>query len=123
MATPNEFLVGLVESDNVLVVGATDTVSSSINTFGTTALALFFPSNFTNCDITFEVSNDNANFYTLAVGNTGLPLAYIANADTAINLAITLLAYRFFRIVCSVAQATESRVIVSAAPIVNREFN
>lgn len=103
----------------VMTITAGGTTSTVLNCGGTTPTGLFFPTNWTPCDITFmvgrtpagmvPVGNFDASALTLSIPANGLYLPMLPSMFNGINL---------LQIVCSGAtQASTVQIDVALSPI------
>jgi hypothetical protein len=119
MATLQNYLEKLVNGgERSLSFSAAGTVSTALDVIGSTVFGFYFPPTFTGSNITFEVSVDGENFYTLKDGYSGNAIQITAVAgDYSRVLPADFVGFSILRLVCASAQADANDVIVACGPL------
>ena len=122
MATANSYIQGIFTEP--FVFPASSTVSNVVSTSGGTLSELCFSTAFTSATISFIVSPDGVNFYTLTDGSTGLAFSLIAAPATAVPASLLFTnGFRYYQLVSSVTQTNKNIVQGQFIPLVNKEWN
>lgn len=121
MANKSQFNVNIVNETDIENTGVTivsgQTVSSTLSCGGTAPMGIFFPQNWTACNVGLIVSKDGVNFYTAANFDGTV---FSAASDTAQFLPLLPSIFNsvlYIKISCSVAQASNVEVDFALAPI------
>lgn len=129
MALAKEFRVGIVEGENLISLAAGASFSSIIETAGTTLCGLYFPTEWTQSEVRFQVSPGNVppnyqTWFDLIDGNTGLDVSITPLNNQYVDLSVlNFVGVRFIRLFCLTPQTQNVILISSSVPIVQRDFN
>lgn len=121
MATKQQYAVAIVNDETPgqaqVTIAAAGTTSTALQCFGTAPVGIFFPANWTACNIGILVSKNGVDYYTLTdfagvvfVAATN-PAQFLPLLPSITNSILNI------KIVASVAQVTESIVDFALAPI------
>lgn len=99
---------GPAEGTATVTVTAGQTVSAEVDTAGMRNLGLIVPSTFDGTTITFQVSNVAGGTFVALYDMTNTQVSMTIAVSRAYDLPGELLPWRFLKIVCGTAQATEN---------------
>lgn len=129
MPQAKDYLCGIVNGQNIITIGAGESVSTPFDSFGATVCGLYFPSNFTPCTIVFDAhpgAYDPAFFdwSRMINGQTNLAVSIVAGDTQYIDLSLfSFVGVNKIRLVCLATQVNDVQIIVSGVPLVQKDFN
>lgn len=114
----NQFANTLIQNNNTCIINEGSTESNVFQCAPVQPRALYFPSNWTECNISFQTQlAPNGPFFT-KTNVDGSPLSIPTVPSQELNLLAYLFdATPYMRIVCSIAQAEDATVFIGFQPM------